>query len=140
VEVSRSLADRDSLGNVHFSAKMFVKNTHGISDLFRSGIYKSPVLPPAMTWLTYPSPPTPSNVKTHGQVVSWNTDSSGHARSWAIFQIIADVYNLVAVLQKDSASYTLVDIGHYVLVSVNRIGIQSKEISFTIMDTIPVIG
>lgn len=140
VEVSRSLADRDSLGNVHFSAKMFVKNTHGISDLFKSGIYKSPVLPPAMTWLTYPSPPTPSNVKTHGRVVSWNTDSSGHARSWAIFQIIADVYNLVAVLQKDSASYTLVDIGHYALVSVNRIGIQSKEISFTIMDTVPVIG
>ncbi|XP_052100400.1 glycosyl hydrolase YngK-like [Mytilus californianus] len=141
VEISRSKDSRKSYGNIHFSAKVFVENMHGMSDVFHTKVYTSPALTPEMSWLSCPNPPKPSNVKTHGYNVSWTPETSGHVRSYAIFHFIAEVFGLVTVLPKDSSSFTVTEIGSYVIVSVNRIGIQSLEESFTIgLSTSSVIG
>lgn len=132
VEVSRSRVSRKSFGNIQFRAGHIASNVHGLGDAFSKNLYSKPALQPEMQWLSAPNAPTPSNVVTNGHVVSWSADSSGAVRSWAIYRYIADVYDLLTVLPRDSTSTTVQDTGTYAIASVNRIGVQSSEVSFII--------
>lgn len=132
VEISRSRVERKSLGNIHFSAKYFVKNIHGLSDVFRKHLYATPALQPEMSWLSATQPSIPSKVRTNGHMVSWAADSTGSVRSWAIYRYIADIFELVSVLSSVSTSFTVSETGSYAIASINRIGVQSREIIFII--------
>ena len=48
---TRARRSHYDLGNIFFSAKYYVSNTHGISDMFKSSLYTSPALTPTMQWL-----------------------------------------------------------------------------------------
>ena len=51
VEISRSLKQQHSLGNIFFSYKWFRANYKGLSDTLKNGIYATPALIPDMPWL-----------------------------------------------------------------------------------------
>jgi uncharacterized lipoprotein YddW (UPF0748 family) len=46
-------------GNIHYSAKVITKNTGGIVDFLRNGVYAQPALPPASPWLDNTAPKAP---------------------------------------------------------------------------------
>ena len=133
IEISRSLRNYSSLGNIQFSMVQFTKNRDGISDIFQRELYSRPALTPEMTWLTSPSPSIPTNVKVTGNTVSWSRGS--FVMYWAIYRSEADVWNLMHVLHKDTISQDNLNPGTYCIRSVNRIGRESSEVNFHIDDT-----
>lgn len=58
IEVVRSRSD--SPGHVHFSMTALLENREGLVDALKAGVYRSPALSPAMTWLDDSSPARPT--------------------------------------------------------------------------------
>ncbi|XP_050408569.1 glycosyl hydrolase YngK [Patella vulgata] len=139
VEESRDRNNKLSLGNVFFSAKYFRDNSKGLDDMFKSDLYTIPALAPEMSWLNSTVPPPPGNVKASGNTISWNPDSSGAVRSWAVYLQQADNWNLVKVLNKDTTHYAGLR-GQYAITAVNRLSTESDAVIININSDQPVIG
>lgn len=134
VQLSRDRRDQLSLGNVFFSAKTFSHNTHGIGDTFKSGQYSTPALQPEMTWLTAPAPSSPQNVRASADFkLYWSSDSSHTVRSWAVYVLRADVWELVHVLNRDTMEVG-VQGGYYAVRGVNRLGKESDAVTVHVDD------
>ncbi|KAK3098036.1 hypothetical protein FSP39_015518 [Pinctada imbricata] len=129
VQISRKYKDILSLGNIQFSAKYFVNNTLGLADKFKAELYSSPALAPSMSWLNASSPPAPPNVVTSGAVIKWSADRTGIVRSWSVYHMKADVWELVKVLYKDQTSFdTQMRNGYFAIRAVNRLCMESKPV------------
>lgn len=133
VSESRSRRSNLSLGNIFFSAKYFVHNTHGISDVFKSQIYTSPSIAPEMTWINSTwTLPTPKNVHVTGNSVTWDEDRSSSIRSWALYRSYADGWLLTKILCKQSTTTGGLIEGTYALRAVDRLGRQGQDIIFVV--------
>lgn len=86
VDISRSKADRLSLGNIFFSMKVFKENRLGVNDAFKASIYQSPALPPTMSWLDAELPMPPTGVRTNSRLLSWNPAMVNQIRSWTLYK------------------------------------------------------
>ena len=141
VHLSRDRRDQLSLGNVFFSAKIFSHNDHRIGDLFKSAEYSAPALQPEMTWLTAPAPLVPQSVHASADYrIHWAGDSSGSVRSWAIYSLRADVWELTSVLNRDTLEFAAHP-GYYAVRSVNRLGKESDAVTLHVGDiTVGVVG
>ncbi|NET57855.1 MAG: family 10 glycosylhydrolase [Symploca sp. SIO2E6] len=119
-------ANQFSLGNIFFSMKAFRDNVKGINDVFKSSVYPTPALPPAMPWLDDQPPAPPTGVQVNSGVISWFPDNSGDVRSWALYRQTGNQWGLVQVL--NSATTTAkVPSGTYALRAVDRLANESVE-------------
>ena len=138
IQESRLRQSKLSLGNIQFSAKSFVQNTHGISVGFKDSLYQTPALAPEMTWLTAAQPAKPHNVHVHGYKTSWNSDTSGAVRSWAIYLHKLETWNLIKVLDASQNECNLTA-GSYAITGVNRLGKESEPSLFDV-DVAKIVG
>ncbi|XP_033752143.1 UPF0748 protein YngK-like isoform X2 [Pecten maximus] len=130
---SRSRRSKLSLGNVFFSAKYFIRNTDGISDMFKVHIYTSPAIVPEMMWLNKTwTLPTPQNVLAIGTSTSWKANNSAAIRSWALYKVYADGWLLVKILGRRATSADHLEKGIYALRTVDRLGAQSMAVKFIV--------
>ncbi|XP_071099631.1 glycosyl hydrolase YngK-like [Haliotis cracherodii] len=139
VEESRKRRDKLSLGDVFFSAKYFRDNSKGLSTLFQKDLYTVPALAPAMPWLGVTPPPAPSGVKVSGSTLTWNKDSSGVTRSWAVYKDEADAWELKKILNKDTTSWS-VPSGRYAITAVDRLSNQSDGVVMEVQGRGSIIG
>ncbi|XP_060072366.1 glycosyl hydrolase YngK-like [Ylistrum balloti] len=136
---SRDRKSKLSLGNIFFSAKYFIRNTDGISDMFKLHIYNSPAIVPEMAWLNKTwTLPTPRNVLVNGTSITWKADSSPAIRSWAVYKAYADGWLLVKLLSRHSNSAERLEKGTYALRTVDRLGGQSTAVKIIIGEAVVV--
>lgn len=128
IGISRSYRDSLSLGNIQFSMKYFVRNSHGLADAFQT-LYKSKSLTPEMHWMNVSLPAVPKDVTTTSNSLSWSRDSSGVNMYWAIYKQMTDAWNLVNIVLADKTSESYLTEGMYAVTGVNRAGIESKPVT-----------
>jgi uncharacterized lipoprotein YddW (UPF0748 family) len=124
VAITRQEAGRLSLGNIFFSMKMFMRNSQGVNDVFKSSIYSQPALPPAMAWLDNQPPDAPAHLQAASGRLMWERDSSGDVRSWTLYQKQSNGWKLRQVL---NAGATTVGVppGIYAVCAVDRLANES---------------
>ncbi|KAI8517406.1 hypothetical protein Bbelb_059870 [Branchiostoma belcheri] len=128
VGISRDRADRLSLGNIMFSMKPFRDNSAGVVDAFKSQVYTSPVLTPAMPWLSTRAPKAPSGVQVASSTITWSGDTTGDVRAWTLYRREGDGrLTMVKLLGADTTTVT-VDPGTYMLKAVDRVGNESSDV------------
>ncbi|XP_045190480.2 glycosyl hydrolase YngK-like isoform X2 [Mercenaria mercenaria] len=127
IKISRNRRNSLSLGNIQFSMKYFIKNSHGISDAFKV-LYTAKALTPEMTWMNVSIPAVPKNVKRHSNSLTWSPDTTGVNRYWSIYKQYADAWNLLNVVKADVTSVSNIGDGYYSIKGVNRAGIESKPV------------
>ena len=127
VKISRDRHTSLSLGNIQFSMKYFLSNTHGISDTF-SALYTNIALTPEMPWLNVSRPESPKNVLAHSNTISWSADNTGNVHYWAIYEQFADAWNLNTVIKADVTSVSNMRVGFYAVTSINRAGFESMPV------------
>jgi uncharacterized lipoprotein YddW (UPF0748 family) len=64
IETTRKLGAK---GNVHFSMKVFMRDSKGINSVLKEGPYSKMSIPPASPWLIKDTVPAPSNVTVPSQ-------------------------------------------------------------------------
>jgi len=126
VAISRQKANQLSLGNIFFSMKMFRDNRGGVNDIFKSAVYQTPALPPAMPWLDNEPPEAPAGVQASRGMISWNPDTANDVRSWALYQQFSNGWQLVRVLDRDTTAVSVAP-GTYAVRSVDRMANESSE-------------
>lgn len=131
VAISRQRVNNLSLGNIFFSMKIFRDNVKGVNEIFKTSVYPTPALPPRMPWLDNQPPNPPVGVQLNGRTLTWQADSSGDVRSWALYLQRGNLWQLVRVLNRDSTSVTLYP-GNFVLRAVDRLGNESAEQVFSV--------
>ncbi|NEQ74237.1 MAG: family 10 glycosylhydrolase [Okeania sp. SIO2C9] len=126
VAISRQRASQLSLGNIFFSMKMFRDNFAGVNNVFKSSVYPTPALPPAMPWLDNQPPAPPTGIQVNSDVISWSADNTGDVRSWALYQQNGNQWSLVQVLNS-ATNAVRVTPGTYALRAVDRLANESVE-------------
>lgn len=126
VAISRQKAPQLSLGNIFFSMKMFRDNRQGVNEIFKSQVYPTPALVPAMSWLDNQPPEPPSGIQANSGVISWTPSPSEDIRSWAIYQQFSNGWQLVKVVDKATTSVR-VQPGNYAIRAVDRMANESTE-------------
>ncbi|XP_069132666.1 glycosyl hydrolase YngK-like [Argopecten irradians] len=140
VRESRLRRPKLSLGNVFFNAKYFIRNTDGISGMFKVDLYSSPSIVPEMTWLNKTwTLPTPENVLASGTSATWTANDSPAIRSWAMYKTYAEGWLLVKVLNRHVTSVDHLERGTYAVCTIDRLGGQSVAVKF-VVNEIPVVG
>ena len=124
VAITRKEADRLSLGNIFFSMKMFMRNSQGVNDVFKSSIYAQPALPPAMEWLDNQLPEPPANLQAASGRLMWDRDTSGDVRSWTLYQKQGNGWKLRQVLNANTVNVSLPS-GVYAVCAVDRLANES---------------
>ena len=138
IQESRLRQSELSLGNIQFSAKYFKLNTHGISDVFKTSLYHTLALVPEMSWLLAAPPAQPNNLRVQSSMASWDSDTSGTVRSWAIYLHKLETWNLVKVLHISKTKCNITT-GTYAVTGVNRLGKESQPVLFTV-DSAQIVG
>lgn len=126
VAISRQKAPQLSLGNIFFSMKMFRDNRQGVNEIFKSQVYPTPALAPAMSWLDNQPPEPPSGIQANSGMISWTPSASEDIRSWAIYQQFSNGWQLVKVVDKATTSVR-VQPGNYAIRAVDRMANESAE-------------
>ncbi|NES73744.1 MAG: hypothetical protein F6K24_55450, partial [Okeania sp. SIO2D1] len=126
VAISRQRASQLSLGNIFFSMKMFRDNVAGVNNVFKSSVYPTPALPPAMPWLDNQPPAPPTGIQVNSDVISWSADNTGDVRSWALYQQTGNQWALIQVLNS-ATNAVRVTPGTYALRAVDRLANESVE-------------
>lgn len=87
-----------------------------------------------MTWLTAPAPSSPQNVRASADFkLHWSPDLSHTVRSWAVYALRADVWELVHVLNRDTTEVG-VQGGYYAVRGANRLGKESDAVTVHVDD------
>ena len=126
VALSRQRKSLLSLGNIFFSMKMFRDNVRGVNNVFKNSIYPTPALPPRMPWLDNTVPPEPTGVQVSDRAITWDRDTSGKVRSWALYQQQGNRWELLQVLNASTNSVRVAP-GIYSLRAVDRLANESSE-------------
>lgn len=126
VAISRQKAPQLSLGNIFFSMKMFRDNRQGVNEIFKSAIYPTPALVPAMSWLDNQPPEPPSGIQVNSGIITWTPSPSEDIRSWAIYQQFSNGWQLVKVVDKATTSVRVTP-GNYAIRAVDRMANESAE-------------
>lgn len=139
VKISRDHRSLLSLGNIQFSMKYFISNSHGIANAF-SALYTNKALAPVMSWLNVSRPVSPSNVATDSSSILWSRDTSGAIYYWAIYQQFADAWNLHTVVRAEVTSVSKINKGFYAIKGVNRAGVESSPIVVQVHGSTAIVG
>jgi uncharacterized lipoprotein YddW (UPF0748 family) len=131
VAISRQWSEQLSLGNIFFSMKMFRDNRSGVNNVFKSAVYPTPALPPAMPWLDNEPPAAPENVEVSGNVIRWSATSADDIRSWTVYQQQPEGWELLDVLNAETTAIQ-VQPGIYALRAVDRLANESAEQVITV--------
>jgi uncharacterized lipoprotein YddW (UPF0748 family) len=131
VAISRQWSEQLSLGNIFFSMKMFRDNRQGVNNVFKSAVYPTPALPPAMSWLDNEPPAAPENVEVSGNVIRWSPATANDIRSWTVYQQQPDGWQLLDILNADTTTIQ-VQPGIYALRAVDRMANESSEQVITV--------
>lgn len=134
IKISRSNRDSLSLGNIQFSMKYFVRNSHGLADAFKE-LYASRSLTPEMHWMNVTIPVAPKDVSATSNLLTWSGDHTGVNMYWAIYKQVADTWNLVHVVLAKETSISSLTEGSYAIRGVNRVGLESKAVTAYIYGT-----
>ena len=124
VEISRNEADRLSLGNIFYSAKVIKENWLGVNERFKSNLYFQPALPPTMPWLDANPPEPPTGVRVSYGQISWNPAISNDIRSWSLYQQQGNRWQLVKILNSSTNQVKVVP-GTYALCAVDNLANES---------------
>ena len=130
VGISRSLREQLSLGNIFFSASGIQENRQGITDKFKSFLYKEPALAPTMPWKDTIPPASPVAVQAENRKITWAT-GGGEIRSWTLYKKSDNNWILEQVLPKEKTEAT-VEPGTYAVCAIDRMANQSAGIVVTI--------
>ncbi|KAL3842463.1 hypothetical protein ACJMK2_020482 [Sinanodonta woodiana] len=124
---SRARSNHLSLGDIQYSMKYFRDNSVGISDYFKQHLYQNPALCPEMSWLTAGLPVVHSatNLTIAGHIMTWQKDNSGVIHLWSIYKKKADLWELIAVIDKDTVVYNAKSNGEYAVRGVDRANRES---------------
>ncbi len=108
IQVTRSRGG--STGNVHFSMRALMGNWKGLADALAGGLYATPALVPASTWLdsTPPAEPllTQTALTSTTFQLSWLDQANEPVRIWAVNARYGDTWQL-KLLPSTATSYTL---------------------------------
>jgi uncharacterized lipoprotein YddW (UPF0748 family) len=124
VEISRKEADKLSLGNIFFSAKVIKENWLGFNERLRSNLYSQPALPPRMPWLDATPPEPPTGIQVSYGKISWNPAQSNEIRSWTLYQQRGNDWQLVKILNSNINSVSVTP-GTYALCAVDKMANES---------------
>lgn len=88
-QIRRTRQHAGATGNVHFSAKVFMRNREGLADLLRDGVYAQPAIPPASSWLDNDRPERPrlalDRETTTGEAqLTWKPQGDEAAWLWVL--------------------------------------------------------
>jgi len=119
--------DKRSLGNIMYSAKFFRDNTKGIRDAFRTRVYTTKAVTPAMTWLASPPQP-PTNVRVDNEVISWE-QTAQEIKWWSVMRRdpTTNTWQQYEILPPHSTSLK-VEPGDYCVCTVNGASVRSEAI------------
>ncbi|MEC4805899.1 MAG: family 10 glycosylhydrolase [Jaaginema sp. PMC 1079.18] len=127
VEVTRSLANKQALGNIFFSVKVFMDNPENVNAKFKQEIYPKAALVPVIPTLKAPAPPLPTGIRVADNQLRWNAADEDFVRAWTLYQKVGETYQLRQVLPVQITA-TPITAGTYALCAVNRIGEESEGI------------
>lgn len=128
VEISRQEAEKLSLGNIFFSMKVFKENRLGINDRFKTSLYASQVLPPAMPWLDAVPPTPPINVSASANAIAWTAANANDIRYWTVYRQNGNQWQLVKVLNSSTNSIAGLQPGTYAVCAVDRMANESAGV------------
>ncbi|MBD2179898.1 family 10 glycosylhydrolase [Planktothrix sp. FACHB-1355] len=127
VEISRSLSDRLSLGNVFYSMKDLLQNRLGIADALKKSIYAQPALVPIMQWIDAAPPTVPTGAIVKDGKLNWNATNNADIRSWTLYQQNGSTWTLLKVFSA-ATNVAAVEPGTYALCAVDRMGNESAGV------------
>lgn len=127
IEITRNLADKQALGNIFFSVKVFLDNPENVNAKFKQEIYPQAALVPVIDSLQASPPPLPAGIRIMDNQLRWNAVSEDRVRAWTLYQKVSETYQLRQVLPANVTA-TPITAGTYALCAVNRIGEESEGI------------
>ncbi|MBD2039997.1 glycoside hydrolase family 10 protein [Microcoleus sp. FACHB-672] len=131
VEITRKMAPQLSLGNIFFSMKVFKENRLGVNEAFRSALYPSPALPPAMPWLDNEPPAPPSGITVTSNYVTWDKPAANDVRSWTLYTKAGNTWKLLRVIPSSITAFK-VERGTYALSAVDDTANESQAVVVSI--------
>ena len=124
VSLTRSLAEKLSLGNIFNNLKMLAENKEGITDNLKAGCYSGPALVPTLSWMSSTAPATPAGVSAKDGKLTWNSGSA-QVRSWSVYKQEGSNWSLVRVLPASTTSVSVAP-GTYAVCAVGRLAQESQ--------------
>ena len=130
-------------GQAYFRCRHIIENQKGIYDFLKQDLYKTPSLPPAITWQNQSAPPSPRNLRfinhTNGYTLTWDSlpstqDNPVWYNIYSCSQSATDTNNaaqLVSIRQVASTydihlNIPLSMLPCYAVTAINRYGIESE--------------
>ena len=127
VEISRDWFDRNSTGNVFFSARALRHNVENISSVLRAHTYVHPALVPCTPSLRVSAVASPAAAWSTRGRIHWKENASmstNNVRFWAVYRAANLTWNLVEVVDV-TTTWTAVSPGVYAVRAVNKAGYES---------------
>ncbi|MEM8641786.1 MAG: family 10 glycosylhydrolase [Cyanobacteria bacterium P01_G01_bin.54] len=130
VQVSRQLAQQESLGNIFYNVKPLLGNTANINTTFKQ-LYAQPALVPILAGKAGEPPAQPVNLEIRDRTVAWQSPQPEDVRSWSLYRGAGSGWVLERVLPGQTQNATLPP-SYYALCAVNRLAQESKGVLFEV--------
>lgn len=127
VEITRNLSEKSSLGNIFFSMSSFTANRQDIYNTFKSSVYATPALVPAMAWQDSLPPFPPVGLAAKNRQLSWKAADNQDVRAWTLYKQSAGKWTLERILPTATRAAT-VEPGTYALCAVDRMANESAGV------------
>lgn len=91
-QVRLTRQQRGASGNIHWSVRALLRNSHGVADVLKREVYQPPALIPASSWLDNVAPASPRldcEPEPRGLKLSWQAGGAEPAAHW-LLQLQAD--------------------------------------------------
>lgn len=132
IKISRNLVNDLSLGNIFFSMKSINDNRQGIADTFKDSIYRTPALPPTISWRNSNPPSPPTGLQVTNRRLNWNPAANNQdIRSWTLYRKTGDTWTLQRVLSRGT-NFATVEPGTYAVCAVDRMANESAGVAITV--------
>ncbi|MGH1395335.1 MAG: glycoside hydrolase family 10 protein [Trichormus sp.] len=127
IKISRNLVKDLSLGNIFFSMSSITENRQGIADKFRSSLYATPAIVPAMSWQNQSPPPPPKELEFKNGRLNWQPGDNQPVRSWTLYRQTGDTWTLQRILSAGT-NFATVQPGTYAVCAVDRLANESEGV------------
>ena len=127
IEITRNSANKQALGNIFFSVKVFMDNPENVNAKFQQEIYPQAALVPVISSLEALPPPLPTGLRVIDNQLRWNAVGGDLVRAWTLYQKVGETYKLDRIFPATTTA-TPISPGIYALCAVNRIGEESEGV------------
>lgn len=124
IDVSRSLRNITSLGNVHFRVKMLMNNIKGIGDILKNQVYTRIAAIPPMPWLSDSAVEKVEGIRTGGCLIMWNKPKQP-VHKWGLFKWVEDKWSLEKILDGQYIHTRVEESGIYSVAAYDKAWIKS---------------